>query len=505
MQFKKILIANRGEIALRIVRACRELGIKTVAVYSEADRDSLHLRYADEAYSIGSSQPSESYLNIKKILEIAKKTSTDAIHPGYGFLAQNPALAEACENNQIEFIGPSSATLRMMGSKTVARMTVAKANVPLIPGTAEPVVDEKEIARVAEDLGFPVLIKAVYGGGGRGMRVVRDKTEIPQAVESARIEAKTSFGNARLYVEKMLEKPRHVEFQVLADKNGVIIHLGERECSIQRRYQKLIEETPSPMMTEKLRKIMGETAVKAAKAAEYVNAGTVEFLVDENGTFYFLEMNTRLQVEHLITEMVTGIDIVKEQIRIAAGEPLSFKQDDVKLYGHAINCRINAEDPYNNFEPCPGTITKYHPPSGLGVRVDSALYEGYTIPVYYDSLIAKLAVWGRTRSETIARMRNALSEYVIEGIETTIPFHKKILEDEQYQLGNIHTNFVQERISNITLAREHEYEDIAVLSAAIATYLQNQKAVRIVTPVRKTATASYWKTRGFWSVDMQCS
>jgi len=505
MLFEKVLVANRGEIALRIVRACRELDIRTVAIYSEAERDSLHLRYADEAYCIGSPQPSESYLNIKEILEIAKKTSADAIHPGYGFLAQNPAFAEACENNKIVFIGPSSATLRKMGNKIAARTTAAKANVPLIPGTTEPIADEKEIARVAENLGFPVLIKAVFGGGGRGMRVVHDRTEIPQAVESARMEAKTSFGNSRLYVEKMLEKPRHIEFQVLADKKGTILHLGERECSIQRRYQKLIEETPSPMMTEELRKIIGETAVKAAKAAEYVNAGTVEFLVDEHGEFYFLEMNTRLQVEHLITEMVTGIDIVKEQIRIAAGEPLSFKQEDVKLYGHAINCRINAEDPYNDFEPCPGTVTKYHPPGGLGVRVDSALYEGYTIPVYYDSLIAKLAVWGRTREEAIARMRNALSEYIIEGIETTIPFHKKILGDEQYQSGNIHTNFVQERINNIALAREHEYEDIAVLSAAIATYLQNQKVTRAVMLVRKAAVASYWKTRGFWSVDTQCS
>jgi len=503
--FKKILVANRGEVALRVIRACREMGIKTVAVYSEADKESLHVKYADEAYSIGPPQPSESYLNPKKILDIAKKTSTDAIHPGYGFLAQNPAFAEACENNHIQFIGPSSRSLRKMGNKVAARKTVTEANVPIIPGTLEPVANAEEVTKIAKDLGFPILVKAVYGGGGRGMRIVNNESEIRQAIESACLEAKTSFGNPRLYVEKMLEKPRHIEFQILADKKGNIVHLGERECSIQRRYQKLIEEAPSPMMTEELRKTIGEAAIKATKAADYVNAGTVEFLVDKNGKFYFLETNTRLQVEHLITELVTGVDLVKEQIRIAAGEPLSFGQKDVNLHGHAINCRINAEDPYNDFEPCPGTITKYHPPGGLGVRVDSALYEGYTIPVYYDSLIAKIAVWGSTREEAIARMRNALSEYVIEGIETTIPFHRKILEDELYQLGNIHTNFVQERINNIALAREHEYEDIAVLSVAVASYLQNQKAGKAVMPLRKAMTASIWKTRGSWSVDMQCT
>ena len=503
--FKKILVANRGEIALRIMRTCREMGIKTVAIYSKADKESLHAKYADEAYCIGLPQPNESYLNINKTLDITKKTNTEAIHPGYGFLAQNPTFAEACETNSIEFIGPSSATLRKMGNKVAARKTAVKVNVAVIPGAIEPVANEDEAKKTAKTLGFPVLVKAVYGGGGRGMRIVNNEKEIKQAIELARLEAKTSFGNPKLYVEKMLEKPRHIEFQILADKKGNMVHLGERECSIQRRYQKLIEETPSPMMTEELRRKMGNAAIKAAKAANYVSAGTVEFLVDKEGDFYFLEMNTRLQVEHLITEMVTSIDIVKEQIKIAAGETLLFKQRDIKLRGHAINCRINAEDPYNDFEPCPGTITKYHPPGGLGVRVDSALYEGYTIPVYYDSLIAKLAAWGNTREEAIARIRNALNEYVVEGIETTIPFHKKILEDEQYQLGNIHTNFVQERINSIALAREHEYEDIAVLSAVVANYLQNHRTGVAVMPFRKTVKASFWKTRGLWSVDMQCT
>jgi len=420
-------------------------------------------------------------------------------------LAQNPTFAEACETNNVKFIGPSSATLRKMGNKVAARKTAVEANVPVIPGAIEPVANEDEAKKTAKTLGFPVLVKAVYGGGGRGMRIVNNEKEIKQAIELARLEAKTSFGNPKLYVEKMLEKPRHIEFQILADKKGNMVHLGERECSIQRRYQKLIEETPSPMMTEELRRKMGNAAIKAAKAANYLSAGTVEFLVDKEGDFYFLEMNTRLQVEHLITEMVTSIDIVKEQIKIATGETLPFKQRNIKLRGHAINCRINAEDPYNDFEPCPGTITKYHPPGGLGVRVDSALYEDYTIPVYYDSLIAKLAVWGNTREEAIARIRNALNEYVIEGIETTIPFHKKILEDKQYQLGNIHTNFVQERINSIALAREHEYEDIAVLSAAVANYLQNHRTGVAVMPFRKTVKASFWKTRGLWSVDMQCT
>jgi len=503
--FNKILIANRGEIALRVIRACREMGINTVAIYSEADKESLHVKYADEAYCIGSPQPSESYLNINKIVGIAKKTNTEAIHPGYGFLAQNAAFAEACETSNIEFIGPSSVTLRKMGNKIAARKTVTKVNVPIIPGTVESVTKEKEVKKTAKILGFPVLVKAVYGGGGRGMRIAKNEKEIRQAIETARLEAKTSFGNPKIYLEKMLEKPRHIEFQILADKKGNAIHLGERECSIQRRYQKLIEETPSPMMTDQLRKTMGDAAVKVAKAANYVSAGTVEFLVDKNGDFFFLEMNTRLQVEHLITEWVTGIDLAKEQIRIAAGQALSFKQKDVKLYGHAINCRINAEDPYNDFEPCPGTITRYHPPGGAGIRVDSALYDGYTIPVYYDSLIAKVAAWGSTREETIARMRNALSEYVIEGIETTIPFHQKILEDKQYQRGNIHTSFVQERINSIALAREHEYEDIAVLSTIVASYLRNRRTGVAVLPFRKAEKTSAWRTRGLWSVDVQCT
>lgn len=490
--FPKVLIANRGEIAVRIIRACRELGIKTVAVYSEADRESLHVKYADECYCIGPSPPAQSYLDINKIIKVAKKSASEAIHPGYGFLAQIPSFAKACQTNNIEFIGPSSDVLEKMGNKVMARKIMAKANVPVIPGSMNAIKDEDDVAKVAEEVGYPVFVKAVFGGGGKGMRLVKNKNAIPHAMEVAKLEAQLSFGSPELYVEKMLINPRHIEFQVLADKKGNVIHLGERECSIQRKYQKLIEETPSPMMTEELRNVIGEKAIQAAKAINYTSVGTIEFLINKEGGFYFLEMNTRLQVEHLITEMVTGVDIVKEQIKIAAGEDLSYRQSDIMMRGHAINCRINSEDPYNDFVPCPGTITEYCPPGGFGIRVDSALYAGYTIPVFYDSLVAKLAAWGMNRNEALQRMKNALNEYHMEGIETTIPLHKRILEDEYFNRGEIHTRFVEERIGSLTPEETYE-EEVAALSAVLATYLQNRQSGLAVIPQRKAKKVSSWR------------
>jgi len=490
--FRKVLVANRGEVALRVMRACRELGIKTVAVYSKADQESLHVRYADECYCIGPPQPAESYLNIKNIIEAAKTSKSEAIHPGYGFLSQIPAFAEACESEGIAFIGPSSEALRKLSNKVAARRIIASAGVPVIPGSMAPFEDKDEAANIAEEVGYPVLAKAVYGGGGRGLRLVRNKKELGQAIEIARLEAQASFGSPQLYIEKLLDKPRHIEFQILADEKGNVIHLGERECSIQRRYQKLMEETPSPMMTEELRETVGKMAVKAAKATNCTSAFTVEFLVDGKGDFHFLETNTRLQVEHLITEMVTGIDIVKEQIKIAAGEELQYKQEDVKLRGHAINCRINAEDPYNDFVPCPGTVTRYLPPGGPGVRVDSALYGGYTIPVFYDSLIAKVAAWGSTREEAISRIQNALNEYVIEGIKTTIPFQLRILNDEHFRKGEIHTGLVDEKIGAIKAEEEHEGEEAAALSVVLAAYLKQRKKGLAVIPRRTSKRTSAW-------------
>lgn len=491
--FKKVLIANRGEIALRILRACREMGLRTVAIYSEVDKESLHLRYADECYCVGPAQPEQSYLNIDKIIQTAKNFGCEAIHPGYGFLAQISSFAEACESNKIEFIGPSSVALKKMGSKIGARGIVANVGVPLIPGSAKAVESEDTVIEVAEKVGYPVLIKAVYGGGGRGMRIAYNKSGIRQAMELARLEADFAFGNPKLYVEKLLSKPRHIEFQLLADKKGNIIHLGERDCSIQRRYQKLIEETPSPVMTDKLRRTMAKAAMQVAKAVNYTNAGTVEFLVDEEGRFYFLEMNTRLQVEHLITEMVTGVDIVKEQIKIAAGEKLVYRQDDIEAKGHAINCRINCEDPYNDFVPCPGTVTRYHAPGGHSIRVDSALYAGYTIPVFYDSLIAKLAAWGINRNEAIQCMKSALDEYEIEGIETTIPFHERIISDEYFRRGEVDTTFVQKRIDNLLAPEAVESEKAAALSAVLVSYLTKNRKGLAVIPQRVGRRSSAWR------------
>ncbi|MGQ9623922.1 MAG: acetyl-CoA carboxylase biotin carboxylase subunit [Candidatus Bathycorpusculaceae bacterium] len=493
--FKKILVANRGEIAIRVIRACRELGAQAIAVYSEEDAESLHVHYADECYCIGPAESTQSYLNIKKIIEVAKNAKCEAVHPGYGFLSQIPTFSRACEENGIAFIGPPSEILRKMGNKVEARKVAAEASVPVIPGSLKPAKNTEEALEIAEKVGYPVLVKAVFGGGGKGMRMVKNREEMRRTLEVAAVEAEASFGSSEIYVEKFLPRVRHIEFQILADKKGKIVHLGERECSIQRRYQKLIEETPSSFMTEELRKEMGKAAVKIAEAVNYVNAGTVEFLVDTDKNYYFLEFNTRLQVEHLITEMVTGIDVVKAQIKIAAGEELEFSQRDIKMRGHAINCRINAEDPYNNFMPSPGAVTKLHLPGGPGVRVDTHLYSGYNISLFYDPLIAKLAVWGSSREEALQRMKNALREFVIEGIKTTIPFHKKIFNDEDFLKGEIHINFVDERINKLLPEKALSDEEAAAVIAFLADQL-GREIVRAVIPRREPKTISLWKVGG---------
>jgi acetyl-CoA carboxylase biotin carboxylase subunit len=440
--FKKILIANRGEIALRIISACRELGIKTVAIYSEADRDALHVRYADEDVCVGPFPSAASYLNISAIVSAAEITEADAIHPGYGFLSENAYFAEILNDCHIAFIGPSPDAIRKMGDKSVARRTVAAAGVPTVPGSPGPLESVDEALPWARKAGYPVILKASAGGGGRGMRVARDERELAAAFDTARAEAEKAFGNAEVYMEKYLENPRHIEFQVFGDSRGNLKHLGERECSIQRRHQKLIEEAPSSVLDDALRKRMGEAAVTAARAVHYTNAGTVEFLLDGDGKFYFMEMNTRLQVEHPITEEVTALDLVKEQIAVAAGAPLSFAERDMSPRGHAIEFRINAEDPVT-FAPSPGRIASFHPPGGLGVRVDTAAYQGYVIPPHYDSLIAKLIVWGRDRTEAIRRGRRALDFFVIEGIKTTIPLHRRILDDPDFIDGKLSTHFME--------------------------------------------------------------
>ncbi|ABB31226.1 acetyl-CoA carboxylase, biotin carboxylase [Geobacter metallireducens RCH3] len=440
--FHKVLIANRGEIALRVIRACKELGIKTVAVYSVADKDSLHVKLADESVCIGPAPSLQSYLNINAIISAAEVTDAEAIHPGYGFLSENAAFAEICENCGITFIGPSSESMRIMGDKISARQAVIKEDVPILPGTKEGVNDVNEAIKIAKGIGFPVIIKATAGGGGRGMKIVHSPATLPNAFATARAEAQAGFGNPEVYIEKYCEEPRHVEIQIMADKHGNVIHLGERDCSIQRRHQKIIEEAPCPVMTPNLRKAMGDAAVRAAKAVGYDSVGTVEFLVDKNLNFYFMEMNTRVQVEHPVTEMITGVDIVREQIRSAAGHKLRYKQGDVKIQGHAIECRINAEDPVK-FTPCPGKITGYHTPGGLGVRVDSFVYDQYSVVPHYDSLISKLIVHAETREDAIRRMARALDEYIIEGIKTTIPFHKRIMANKDFMEGNVDTAFLE--------------------------------------------------------------
>lgn len=439
--FKKILIANRGEIALRIIRACKELNIKTVAVYSEADRDSLHVRFADEAICIGPPQSRESYLNIPRLIAAAEITGADAIHPGYGFLAENADFAEICESSGIKFIGPSAEMIKAMGDKSTAKETMKKAGVPVIPGSDGIVSDLKEALSIADEIGYPVIIKATAGGGGKGMRVAFDEEEFKRHFSLARNEAEAAFGNPEVYIEKYIEEPHHVEIQVLGDQYGKVIHIGERDCSIQRRHQKLIEESPSPIVDGELRAKMGEAAIKGASSIGYESAGTIEFLVDKNKNFYFMEMNTRIQVEHPVTEELYGIDLVKEQIRIAAGERV--RKINVKPKFWTIECRINAEDPEKNFQPSPGQITAFHQPGGFGIRTDTHAYAGYVIPPYYDSLIAKLIVKGADRLETIKRMERALEEFIIEGIKTTIPFHLMMMRNESFRAGKYDTHFLE--------------------------------------------------------------
>lgn len=441
--FKKVLVANRGEIAVRVIRACRELGIPTVAIYSEADAESLHVRLATDAYCIGPNEPAKSYLNIPAIMSAAVVSGADAIHPGYGFLSERPDFVDICDKHNIKFIGPSGDTMRLMGDKSNARKTMIENNVPVTPGT-EILGSIKECLDFANKVGYPIIIKATAGGGGKAMRVVRTPEELPELMNICQQEAENYFGNPDVYAEKFLENPRHIEVQIISDKYGNVVHIGERDCSIQRRHQKLIEEAPSFVIDEKTRKTMGEAAVRAAKAINYEGVGTCEFLLDKDGKWYFMEMNTRIQVEHCVTEMISRIDLVRQQIRVAAGEELEYTQKDIKLEGHAIECRINAENPDKNFIPCPGKIEGYAAPGGFGIRVDSHVYPGYKIPPYYDSLIGKLICWGQTRNEARRRMYQALKEYVITGIETTIPFHLEIVEDEVFKSGNFNTGYIED-------------------------------------------------------------
>ncbi|UJF28332.1 acetyl-CoA carboxylase biotin carboxylase subunit [Planococcus sp. 107-1] len=441
---KKVLIANRGEIAVRIIRACKEMGIETVAVYSEADKEALHVELADEAYCIGPKLSKDSYLNFSNIMSVAKLTNCDGIHPGYGFLAENASFAELCEACDIMFIGPTSDAISKMGTKDVARETMRKAGVPVVPGSTGIVGSEKEGLEIAEELGFPVIIKATAGGGGKGIRVARNREDFITGLRMTQKEAAAAFGNPGVYIEKFIEDFRHVEIQVLADSHGNAIHLGERDCSIQRRMQKLVEEAPSPALTPEIRSQMGDAAVKAALAVQYRGAGTVEFIFDAvNQKFYFMEMNTRIQVEHPVTEMITGIDLIQQQLKVASGETLAYKQEDVKFKGWAIECRINAENPAKNFMPSAGKVNMYLPPGGLGVRIDSAMYPGYSIPPYYDSMVAKLITFADTREEAIAKMKRALGEFVIEGVHTTIPFHSKLMDHEVFKSGDFNTKFLE--------------------------------------------------------------
>ena len=458
--FDKILIANRGEIAVRVIRACKELGIRSVAVYSEADANSFHVQLADEAICIGKAPSSESYLKIDRIISAAEISDVEAIHPGYGFLAENAHFAEVCENCNIKFIGPPSSAIRAMGDKIAARTTMRKAGVPIVPGSDGPVEKEEDALKIARRIGYPVIVKAAGGGGGRGMRVAHNDPSLVKGFHTAKTEADRAFNNAVVYLEKYIENPRHIEFQILADRKGHTVHLGERDCSLQRRHQKLVEESPSPGLPSDMRKKMGKAAVKAAEAVGYVNAGTIEFLYnEEKKEFYFIEMNTRIQVEHPITEEVTGIDLVKEQIRIAAGEELGYTQKDIQFTKHAIECRINAEDPFNNFQPCPGKIEFMHVPGGLGVRVDKHVYSGYTIPSYYDSMLAKLICYGPDRKTALDRMSRALDEFIIRGIKTTIPLHKIIIKDPNFRRGRYSTAFIERLMTAQPLVTEKTGDD----------------------------------------------
>ncbi len=496
--FTKVLIANRGEIAVRIIRACRELGIQTVALYSEADRQGLHVRYADEAYLLGPAAARDSYLRGDKIIDIARKCGAGAIHPGYGFLAERADFAQACLDAGLAFIGPKPSAIAAMGDKAVARRTVSAAGIPVVPGTeGEGSLRDEDLLQFARGIGFPLLVKATAGGGGKGMREVRSLEEMPGLLQAARREAESAFGDGNVYLEKLVEKAHHIEFQILADHFGNVIHLGERDCSLQRRHQKLVEEAPSPYLDDDLRRKMGAVAVRAAEAVSYANAGTIEFLVDQERNFYFLEMNTRLQVEHPVTEMVTGVDIVKEQIRIARDRQLRYAQEDISINGWAIECRINAEDPYNNFMPSTGRITHTLLPTGPAVRVDTGVYMGFEISPYYDSLISKLIVWGETRAEAIQRMRRSLAEYRILGVRTNIPFHQKMMESTRFIGGQFDTRFVEERFQ---FDQQEEQPDgqveIAAIIATLVAHRQTQQAANIVQ--RGARDTSNWKWLGRW-------
>ena len=487
--FDKVLIANRGEIAIRVMRACREMNIETVAIYSTADKDSLHVKYADEAFLVGEAPPSRSYLNMDRIIDIARKSGSEAVHPGYGFLAENHRFAKYCQDEGITFIGPSWKTIRAMGSKIESKQTMKDAGVPVVPGTEGGVRDSEAAKAIAEEIGYPVIVKASAGGGGIGMQIVDDEKGLEAAIQAGMRIAESAFGDATVFVEKYLVKPRHIEFQILADEHGNVVHLFDRECSIQRRHQKLVEEAPCPIMTDELRERMSASAIAVARASDYTNAGTVEFLYSD-GNYYFMEMNTRLQVEHTVTELITGIDLVKQQLAIAAGDSLPFDQEDVSIRGHAIECRINAEDPLNNFAADPGKIVRYRSPGGPGMRVDSGIHMGYTIPATYDSMIAKLCSWGMTRQEAIARMRRAIYEYVIIGVKTTLPLHHAIMHNRHFIAGDTHTHFLQEEhiIKTLTrYVREEETriqtlaaslrqgKEIAAITGALEVYMRGQK------------------------------
>jgi acetyl-CoA carboxylase biotin carboxylase subunit len=493
--FRKVLIANRGEIAVRVMRACRELDIRTVAVYSDVDRKALHVRYADEAYPIGPAPSTESYLRIDRMIEVARRSGAEAIHPGYGFLAENPDFARACADAGLVFIGPPVAAMELMGSKTASRRALMQAGLPVVPGTDRNLETLEEVERVAGEIGYPVMLKASAGGGGKGLRLVFAPAELESAYRNARSEAQNAFNDPAIYLEKYLERPRHIEIQILGDQHGNLIYLGERECSLQRRHQKVMEECPSPLVDDDLRHRMGKTAVRIGKLAGYFNAGTVEFLVNQKREFYFLEMNTRLQVEHPVTEMVMGIDMVKEQLRIAAGEPLRWRQEDVRLRGAALECRIYAEDPANNFFPSPGLIQRLQAPRGPGIRSDSGVYEGWTVPLEYDPLLAKLVVWGNDRAEAVARLRRALSEYEVFGIKTTIPFFRRVVDHADFVAGRIDTGFIDRALAEGILSEDEpsaELERVALLAAALDASRQWSRRSRPAPPARESA----WKTAG---------
>jgi len=491
--FRKILIANRGEIAVRVIRACHEMGIWTIAVYSDADREALHVRYAREAYPIGPPPSTESYLRIDKIIDVARRSGAEAVHPGYGFLAENAELPRACAEAGLAFIGPPADAMQAMGDKVRAREIMTEAKVPVVPGSPPLSGDPGEAARVAEEIGYPILLKAAAGGGGKGMRIVREPSELGSLLDQAQSEATSAFGDGTVFVEKFIERPRHIEVQIVADAHGGCVHLGERECSIQRRHQKLIEECPSPVVDASTRKKIGAMAVKAATAVGYVGAGTVEFLRDHDGSFYFMEMNTRLQVEHPVTEMVTGIDLVKAQIRVAAGEPLPFQQSKIEMRGHAIECRIIAEDPARNFMPAPGTIRGLRIPSGPGVRDDGGIYAGYTVPVHYDPLLSKLIAWGRDRDEAIARMARALDEYRIDGLKTSISFHRQVMGHPAFRAGDLHTGFLEEYPELLKPGVDPWLDEVAVVAAAVAHFRRVERASALSDPTGDGAPRSAWK------------